>query len=72
MKARTKLWLLTVLVLSAACSTPARLSYLRDLEYNVPTLAPPAPELRLKCGDRISIQVEMTLYFASCFKSLEK
>ena len=57
MKARTKVLLLVALVLSAACSTPSRLSYLRDLEYNVPTLAPPAPELRLKCGDRISIQV---------------
>ena len=57
MKARTKLLLLIMLVLSAACSTPAKLGLLRDLEYNVPLKANPAPELRLKVGDRISIQV---------------
>lgn len=57
MKARTNLLLLIMLVLSAACSTPAKLGLLRDLEYNVPLKASPAPELRLKVGDRISIQV---------------
>ena len=44
-------------VLLAACSSPGKLSYLRDLEYNVPFDARPAPELRLKVDDRISIQV---------------
>lgn len=44
-------------VLLVACSTPRKLSYLRDLEYNVPFDARPAPELRLKMDDRISIQV---------------
>ena len=44
-------------VLLVACSTPRKLSYLRDLEYNVPFDAHPAPELRLKVDDRISIQV---------------
>ena len=44
-------------VLLAACSTPGKISYLRDLEYNVPEVARPAPELRLKVEDRISIQV---------------
>lgn len=43
--------------LLVACSTPRKLSYLRDLEYNVPFDARPAPELRLKVDDRISIQV---------------
>ena len=43
--------------LLAACSSPAKISYLRDLEYNVPYEARPAPELRLKVDDRISIQV---------------
>ena len=58
MKARTNFWLLAVLVLLAAsCSTPSKLGLLRDLEYNVPATARPAPELRLKVGDRISIQV---------------
>ena len=44
-------------VLLVACCTPRKLSYLRDLEYNVPFDARPAPELRLKVDDRISIQV---------------
>lgn len=58
MKKLTKLMLLPAIgVLLAACSTPAKLSYLRDLEYNVPFEARPAPELRLKVDDRISIQV---------------
>lgn len=53
-----KLMLLPALgVLLAACSTPKKISYLRDLEYNVPEVARPAPELRLKVEDRISIQV---------------
>jgi len=53
-----KLMLLSAVgVLLVACSTPRKLSYLRDLEYNVPFDARPAPELRLKVDDRISIQV---------------
>ena len=40
-----------------ACSTPAHISYLRDLEYNIPYDAISAPELRLKVDDRISVQV---------------
>ncbi len=55
---KLKLFLLPVAgVLLAACSTPGKISYLRDLEYNVPEAARPAPELRLKVEDRISIQV---------------
>lgn len=57
MKTRTNLLLLALVILSTACSTPAKLGLLRDLEYNVPAKARPAPELRLKTGDRISIQV---------------
>jgi len=53
-----KLLLLSAVgVLLVACSSPRKLSYLRDLEYNVPFDAHPAPELRLKVEDRISIQV---------------
>lgn len=53
-----KLMLLsTVGVLLAACSTPGKITYLRDLDYNMPEVALPAPELRLKVDDRISIQV---------------
>lgn len=58
MNKRIKLMLLpTVGVLLAACSTPGKITYLRDLDYNVPEVARPAPELRLKVDDRISIQV---------------
>ena len=58
MKKLTKLMLLPAIgVLLAACSTPGKITYLRDLEYNVPEVARPAPELRLKVDDRISIQV---------------
>lgn len=58
MNRKLKLMLLPAVgMLLAACSTPAKISYLRDLEYNVPFDARPAPELRLKVDDRISIQV---------------
>lgn len=46
-----------LLVLPLSCATPAKIGYLRDMEYNVPLEAPAAPELRLKVDDRISIQV---------------
>lgn len=58
MKTNCNWWILAVLlILPLSCSTPAKIGYLRDLEYNVPFLAQPAPELRLKVDDRISIQV---------------
>jgi len=58
MKIKCNWWIwAAVLVLSVSCSTPAKISYLRDLEYNVPYLAKAAPELRLKVDDRVSIQV---------------
>lgn len=57
MKRKLKLLLPVAGVLLAACSAPGKISYLRDLEYNVPEVARPAPELRLKVEDRISIQV---------------
>ena len=61
MKKRKYSWvgllLAAVLVLPTACSTPAKISYLRDLEYNIPYESITAPELRLKVDDRISIQV---------------
>ena len=46
-----------LLLLPLSCSTPAKIGYLRDMEYDVPMQARPAPELRLKVDDRISIQV---------------
>ena len=52
--------MLAVVILSASCSTPAYYSYLRDMEYETPYLAKPAPELRLQVEDKINIQVFST------------
>lgn len=49
--------MLAVVVLAASCSTPAHYAYLRDLEYETPYLAKPAPELRLQVEDKVNIQV---------------
>ena len=58
MKKNVKWWILAALiVLPVSCSTPASLTYLRDLEYDVPYLAKQAPELRLQVDDKVSIQV---------------
>lgn len=46
-----------MVVLPAACATPARTNYLRDLSYDEVLEAKPAPELKLKVGDEVSIQV---------------
>ena len=52
--------LAALVALTASCTTPAKLAYLRDLEYDTPYLARQAPELRLQVDDRISIQVFST------------
>lgn len=57
MKTKISFGLLAAVALLAACSSPEKLGLLRDLEYNVPFVTPPAPELKLKVDDRISIQV---------------
>lgn len=57
MKTKISIWILAAGVLLASCSTPAKTGLLRDLDYNIPEEAIPAPELRLKMDDRISIQV---------------
>ena len=46
-----------MVVLPAACATPARTNYLRDFGYDEVLEAKPAPELKLKVGDEVSIQV---------------
>ena len=46
-----------MVVLPVSCTTPARIGYLRDLEYNTEYAARPAPELKLKVDDQIAIQV---------------
>ncbi|MBQ9310881.1 MAG: polysaccharide biosynthesis/export family protein [Bacteroidales bacterium] len=58
MKKRFDLWILAaVAIIPLSCSTPAKISYMRDLEYDVDYAVKPAPELKLKQDDRISIQV---------------
>ena len=55
-------WLMSValVILAVSCTTPAKIAYLRDLQYDTPYLAKPAPELRLQVDDKISIQVYST------------
>ena len=55
-----RLMLAALFVLPVSCTTPAKISYLRDLKYDTPYLAKQAPELRLQVDDRISIQVYST------------
>ena len=54
------LMLAALIVLPMSCTTPAKLAYLRDMEYDTPYLAKAAPELRLQVDDKISIQVYST------------
>ncbi len=60
MKHFAKWLMLAALVLPVSCTTPARLAYLRDMEYDTPYLAMPAPELRLQVEDKVNIQVFST------------
>ena len=61
MKTMRKLTLFALmLVLLASCTTPSRITYLRDMEYNKAYAATKAPELRLHPEDQISIQVLST------------
>lgn len=48
---------MALVALTASCTTPAKIAYLRDLQYDTPYLAKPAPELRIQADDKISIQV---------------
>ena len=57
MKHLLKLAVVAVGFAAVSCVTPYNLSYLRDMEYNHPYNAKPAPEIRLQPGDRIRIQV---------------
>lgn len=60
MKHFAKWLMLAVLLLPVSCTTPARLAYLRDMDYDKPYLAKPAPELRLQVEDKVNIQVFST------------
>ena len=51
-------WLiLSLAVLAASCATPKNTGYLRDMEYDTPYAAPPAPDLTIQPGDILNIQV---------------
>ncbi|MCR4859757.1 MAG: polysaccharide biosynthesis/export family protein [Bacteroidales bacterium] len=60
MKRFAKWLMLAAVALPVSCTSPARLSYLRDLEYETPYLAKPAPELRLQVEDKVNIMVYST------------
>jgi polysaccharide export outer membrane protein len=57
MKRRHWIWILAAIVLTTGCNTPRKLSYLRDLAYDTPYPAKPAPELVLQKGDQLDIRV---------------
>lgn len=61
MKARTFLILIAAIVSLAACSSPARIGYLRDMEYNTVYHAKRAPELKVQTNDKLSIKVFSTV-----------
>ena len=51
-------WGLLVLVMAAtACVSPSQITYIRDFEYDKDYPAKPAPELRVRPEDELSIQV---------------
>ena len=57
MKTTVKLALLAVILSASACVTPSKVTYIKDMEFNVDYPAKPAPELRVQKGDQLSIQV---------------
>lgn len=57
MKKQHAVLILAAIVLATACNSPRKLSYLRDLAYDTPYPAKPAPELLLQKGDRLDIRV---------------
>lgn len=61
MKAKSFLILLAAAVLLAACSSPAKLGYLRDMEYNTVYSASKPPELKLQTYDNLTIHIYNTV-----------
>lgn len=69
---KTSHWILILAttVLLTGCSTPRKLGYVLDLDYQKPYAAKPAPELVVQRGDKLEIQVfspvpELTAPFRS-------
>ena len=57
MKAKSFILLLAAVSSLSACVSPAKIGYLRDLEYNTPYRASKPPELRLKTYDNLTIHI---------------
>ena len=57
MKKQHWMLILAAFLLATGCNSPKKLSYMRDMEYNTPYTAKPAPELLLQKGDRLDIRV---------------
>lgn len=49
--------IVTVSALAVSCSSPRTLSYLRDMPYDIPMVAQPAPELLIQKEDKLEIRV---------------
>ena len=57
MKRKSLIFILAAILLATGCNSPRKLSYMRDLAYDTPYPAKPAPELLLQKGDRLDIRV---------------
>ena len=57
MKNKIKWAFLTLALAATSCVTPSKITYLKDMEYNYDYPAKPAPELRIRPEDQLSIQV---------------
>ena len=57
MKNKIKWAILTLVLAATSCVTPSKITYLKDMEYNTDYPAKPAPELRIRPEDQLSIQV---------------
>lgn len=54
---KSVLYLMAATILLMGCSTPRQNTFLMDMAYNTAYPAPPAPELLLRSGDVLNIQV---------------
>ena len=57
MKNKIKWAILTLALAATSCVTPSKITYIKDMEYNTDYPAKPAPELRIRPEDQLSIQV---------------
>ena len=55
---RRKLTMFAVVAfLMVSCASPSKMAYLKDMAEGTAYFAPPAPDIRIQTGDRISIRV---------------